>query len=421
MPEVTIHHHALAPNLLWETTEAQACERILSGDCAEPILGQFAMLHESADGVHLIRDRLGLNKLFYHVDATTGTVTAGHYLSEVAEATGDYNGVYSVPAGHQVIIDRRTFEHRLVNYWDLSRVRAERDFDLTRFQKTIHEKLTRFFRALAGACPERRFFICLSGGLDSTVVAAYAARHLPNATAVSFSYEQLSDDFRAAEKIAARLGIAFLPVVAERRFEQERLDEVLRHGQDWRDFNVHCAWVNHHIASHLRETINPEEAIILTGDLMNEFVADYTPVEFGGMVYYRQPRVPRDNLRRFLVYGLDSSDRETGIFHQRGFTVVQPYSVVAEDYLTVPGALLRFERCKEQLNQALLGDADVLDCLVKGKVRAQVGASDGGTLGLFHQAGITQESLEKRWRALFIPTARESRLEPMIIGGRYRN
>jgi hypothetical protein len=421
MPELTITRLTLAPNLFWETTESAALERILRGQTAEPVLGQFAILHKTKEGAHLIRDRLGLNKLFYHVDATSGRVTAGHYLDEVAAATGDYNGVRSVPAGHRVFIDRRTFEHRLLAYWDLSRIRPGRDFDLERFQERVHQKLTQFFRELARRRPGGRFLVCLSGGLDSTIIAAFAARHLSGVTAVSFSYGQLSDDFRAAESISARLGIGFLPVVAERRFDAGRLDRVLCGGQDCRDFNVHCAWVNHHLAYRLRELLQPSDAVILTGDLMNEYVADYAPVEFGGTVYYPQPRVPRDHLRRFFVYGLDSSDRETGIFHRHGFTVVQPYSVVAEEYLGVPGAILEQERCKEELNLPLLGDADVRDLLLRGKVRAQVGASDGGTLGLFHQAGITQQTLDERWRALFIGTAREGRLEPMIIGGRYRN
>ena len=82
------------------------------------------------------------------------------------------------------------------------------------------------------------------------------------------------------------------------------------------------------------------------------------------------------------------------------------------------------ERWKERLNRALLSRldrAEVGDLVLKAKLRAQVGSSDGGTLGLFHEAGITQRRLEERWQALFAPTAREDRLEPVIVGGRYRS
>ena len=123
----------------------------------------------------------------------------GHYLFEVAEVTRDYNGVRSVPAGHYLEIDRETLERRLVCYSDLSRVQPAADFDLERFQERVHALLTRLFVALdSRAGPDTRFHVCLSGGLDSTVIAAYAGRHLRNVTAVSFSYERLSDGQKAA-------------------------------------------------------------------------------------------------------------------------------------------------------------------------------------------------------------------------------
>ena len=420
-----IERLTLLPNLIWEGTESDTCAKVLSARAAGPVFGQFALLHEDDDHCYLIRDRLGLNKLFYHLDPDSKTLTVGHYLFEVARSTGDYNGVRSVPAGHYLVIDRKTLAHRLVNYWDLSRVPTAVDFDLEHFQQRVDVLLTRVFVALkrrAGA--GTRFCVCLSGGLDSTVIATYASRYLPNVTAVSFSYERLSDDFRAAERIAGGLGLPFLPVVTQRRFEEGLLDDVLRFGQDWRDFNVHCAWVNDHIAGHLRKSGLAEDVVVLTGDLMNELVADYSPVEFDGTVYYRQPRIPRDKLRRFLVYGLDSSDRETGIFHHHGLTVVQPYSLVAEEYLAVPPEVLAMDRWKERLNGSLLSRLDrreIGDHVLKSKLRAQVGSSDGGTLGLFHEAGITQQKLEERWQAVFAPTAREDRLDPVIVGGRYRS
>jgi asparagine synthetase B (glutamine-hydrolysing) len=420
-----IQRLTLLPNLIWEGTESGACGEVLAGSAGGPVFGQYALLHQDQDHYYLIRDRLGLNKLFYHLDPDSKTLTVGHYLFEVARATGDYNGVRSVPAGHYLVVDRETLARRLVSYWDLSRVETAADFDLEGFQHRVDALLTRLFVALdRRAGPDARFYVCLSGGLDSTVIAAYAGRYLRNVTAVSFSYERLSDDFRAAERIAGGLGLPFLPVVARRRFEEGLLDDVLRFGQDWRDFNVHCAWVNAHIAGHLRESGPVGGAMVLTGDLMNELVADYTPVEFGGAVYYPQPRIPREKLRRFLVYGLDSSDRETGIFHHHGLTVVQPYSLVAEEYLSVPPEILAMERWKERLNGALLSRLDrreIGDLVLKSKLRAQVGSSDGGTLGLFHEAGITQQKLEERWQALFAPTAREDRLEPVIVGGRYRS
>jgi hypothetical protein len=131
------------------------------------------------------------------------------------------------------------------------------------------------------------------------------------------------------------------------------------------------------------------------------------------------PKVSRGRLRRFFVYGLDAGDREMGIFHHWDFTLVQPFSVLAEDYLTVPPELLDSDEVKRELNLPLVDDRAIAHLLAK-KTRAQIGSSDGGTLGLFHAAGISQHDLERRWQELLLPHAREPSLQPVIVSGRYR-
>ncbi len=408
------------PNLFWQGTESEVCSKVLlEKSCSRPVSGQFAMVRKEIQSIELCRDRLGLNKLFYHVAVDSGLVTVGHYLHDVAEATGDANGVMSVPAGHFVRIDRETGSVQLSSYCDLSAIETDADFNASRFTSGLDRKLTEFFIQLDRQFPNGPFFVCLSGGLDSTMIASYARRHLQNVTAVTFSYESLSDDYQAARSIAAALDMPFRSVVAKRQMNDEMLNQVIQYCQDWRDFNVHCAWVNFQIAKQLRSELDRDPAIVLTGDLMNEFVADYSAEEFAGTVYYPLPNVSRGRLRRFLVYGLDSSDREMGIFHRWGFTLVQPFSILVNDYLTVPPELLDSEDVKRSLNLALVDQRATPHLLAK-KTRAQVGSSDGGTLGLFHESGIGQAELLQRWQELLLPHAKESVLQPMIFSGRYR-
>jgi hypothetical protein len=203
--------------------------------------------------------------------------------------------------------------------------------------------------------------------------------------------------------------------------ETGRLQTVLRHGQDWRDFNVHCAWLNDHLGEALRQRYPNESVVVLTGDLMNEYVADYTAVTYRDTVYYPQPRISRERLRRFFIYGLDTSDRELGIFHRHGLMAVQPYSILAEEYLRVPAAVIEQSQCKETLNLPLLGDPIVEKLVGRAKTRAQVGGKDGGTLGLFHDNGVTQKALKGHWEELFAPLCREGAPREMIISGRYRS
>jgi asparagine synthetase B (glutamine-hydrolysing) len=393
------------------------------------LCGQFSYLLEDGPCVLLVRDRLGINKLFYHFDEASRVLTAGNSLYEVASRTVDVNRVLSVPPGHYLSLHRETGERHLRCYYDISTTREEASggFDPEKFRLRLRATLEGIFQELNRNFPGHLFVVCLSGGLDSTIVAYFARKFLGNVMAATFSYGtpengMRSDDFNAAEKIAKALDLKFFPVLAERRLSLELLDRVLIACQDWRDFNVHCAWLNNLLGEGVAKGFPGEKIIFLTGDMMNEFVADYKPVQYKETSYYPQPRLSKDRLRRFFVYGLDTSDREIGVFHRHGIATVQPYSAVAEDYLSVPGEIIQRHDCKEYLNLPLLGNSRVADLVVKTKVRAQEGGKDGGTLGLFHDNGLTQEKLKERWENLFAPlVARSEPLGPVIVSGRYRS
>ena len=74
------------------------------------------------------------------------------------------------------------------------------------------------------------------------------------------------------------------------------LDDALCYGQDWRDFNVHCAIVNEIVARGHPATTRPRTGarpFVLTGDLANELLADYTPVPYDGQGTTGCPRSRR--------------------------------------------------------------------------------------------------------------------------------
>ena len=110
------------------------------------------------------------------------------------------------------------------------------------------------------------------------------------------------------------LQLPFYAVLHKRNLTNSDLDDLFKYGQDYRDFNVHCSWVNNVIGKTIRKALPFERICLLTGDLMNEMVADYTPVMYNGFSYYPQPNISKQQLRRFYLYGLDSGDREIGIF-----------------------------------------------------------------------------------------------------------
>lgn len=62
---------------------------------------------------------------------------------------------------------------------------------------------------------------------------------------------------------------------------------------------------------------------------MNKIFADYTSEFFDGEEFYKQPNFNQKTRQRFFMNGLDSSDREIGVFESLGFDCIQPYSFVA--------------------------------------------------------------------------------------------
>ena len=56
------------PNILWGTKEETLMNEILNSSITQVPQGQFSYAVEKDQKVYLVRDRLGLNKLFYHID-----------------------------------------------------------------------------------------------------------------------------------------------------------------------------------------------------------------------------------------------------------------------------------------------------------------------------------------------------------------
>ncbi len=385
--------------------------------------GQFA-LHTRDDRADvLVRDRLGVNKLFFTVTAA-GDVESSNYLADLLWRGHQLRDIWSVPAGHMVRIAPRTGEYKLVPHTVLA-YDAPREAPLDALVDGIRRALTFTFERLAAALRGRRIFVNLSGGLDSTVVALLAREHFDAITAVTFAMddEQSGSDLSFARLVAEHARIPLEVVRASPDDVVALLDTVLVYGQDWRDFNVHCGLVNAAIGRGLRarlgEDAGLQRPVLLTGDTMNELVADYSPVVYRNIEYYTLPKVPMDRLRRVLVAGLDAGDREVGIFNAFGFDVIQPYALAADALIAVPGAVLAAPRAKQELVRAVMGDRVPAAVYDRPKVRAQVGSTEGGgTLAVLADRGIDAIRLQQRFAELFGIDVRE--LQSLIRGGLYR-
>lgn len=391
--------------------------------------GQFALHGRDDDGSHvLMRDRLGVNKLFFTV-TPAGDVESSNYLADLLGRGHPLANIWSVPSGHTVCISPaksgtqgayRLYPHALPS----QDAAPATSFDA--LVAGIREAWAATFVRLAEILGGRRVFVTLSGGLDSTVVALLAREHLGDVTAVTFTTGEatVDGDLAFARKVARHVGIPIEVVHASSAEIVALLDTVLVHGQDWRDFNVHCGLVNAALGQGLRALLGDDagrpRSVLLTGDVMNELTADYGPVRYGGITHYALPRVPMARLRRSLVAGLDSGDREVGILNAFGFDVIQPYALSADAVAAVPSTFLEQPRAKQALIRGVMGDRVPAVVYDRPKVRAQAGSPDvGGTLAALVDRGIDGPWLKTRFAELLGVEARS--LDSLIRGGVYRS
>ncbi|MBI2358865.1 MAG: hypothetical protein HYV04_08165, partial [Deltaproteobacteria bacterium] len=256
-----------------------------------------------------------------------------------------------------------------------------------------------------------------------------ARQYFSDITAYTYGYrdggEPWSEDVSYAERLADFLGIGLRLVPASAHDVDEAVEPALCYGQDWRDFNVHCAVVNEILAGAMKrdlaESPNGPPPLVMTGDLMNEFLADYTPISYRGREYYTLPKLEPDRLRLTLIRGLDAGDREIGIFNRHGLDILQPYGCLLDPYLNVPSALTGQPEAKQLLVREIAGDLLPAFALERPKVRAQIGSSKEttGILPLFVRSGRDATWLKKAFCDFFM-VSDPRLLNQFIRAGVYR-
>jgi asparagine synthetase B (glutamine-hydrolysing) len=381
-----------------------------------------SLAFESPSSWRIVRDPLGINKVFWASAPDSGAALASR-PKRLVEQGYAFDAIRAIPRGSVIDLSDGRLEpevHRI--NWAAKQAAAESS--LSQLADTIRSVLDRYLMAVAEAHRGADFFVCLSGGLDSSGIAALARERIPGIRAVSFDLErphEESDDRLIARRLAADLELPLICVTASPTSLLDKLDIVLEEGVDWRDFNVHAGLVNAAIAEAIAVSGGKSRKIVLTGDLANEFLADYGEERYRGATYYELPRLRGRTLRAALVRGLDTSNREVGVFAAWGMEVVQPYAVAVDFYLSLPPSLLESPVGKQSLGRAIFRELLPDYIYARPKVRAQVGSSQGdrGVLGLCIDHGVDAQYLRDRFAHLH--GVRSDALDHFIRGGTYRS
>ena len=417
----------LDANFGWDGTALYRDDDFEPGRAPNPQLrGAVAAVEGAASGPwRLVRDPLGINKVFWAHDGD-GTIVVASRPKRLVEAGHALHAIQALPRG--VIVDLvpgRSPQGQRVAPLETA---AAPSADIGAIAAEIRSLLDRYLALLATAYADRRVYVCLSGGLDSSGIAALARAHFADPVAVSFDLERLSgppsDDRLAAERLARDLGLSLLHATVTPDALLAKVDVVLAEGIDWRDFNVHAGLVNAALAERIAEDAGADgrSALVLTGDLANEFLADYRAEEYRGATYYKLPRVAPAALRTQLIRGLDTCHREVGVFAAWNLAVVQPYAVAVDAYLRIPPEWLTRADRKQDLSRAVFGRRLPEYVYTRKKVRAQLGSEngDGGVLALCVDSGFDDAALRRRFAALH--GSDDARvLDRFIRGGTYRS
>jgi asparagine synthetase B (glutamine-hydrolysing) len=391
--------------------------------------GAGAWVQPGPEGWRILRDPLGLNKLFW-ARAGGGGVDLAARARTLIDADHPFEDIRAVPRG--CVLDLIAGDPAQAPSSIVPAGWFATDgptLDVEKAGREIRSSLDRYLATLAAAYPAAPVFVCLSGGLDSSGITTLAREHFPAAVAVSFDLAQpggrASQDRAMAQRLARDLDMPLLEVTVTEDELFEHLDTVLVEGVDWRDFNVHAALVNAAMAAGMAGALpTPDPAtpvLVLTGDLANEFLVDYHPERYKGTTYYELPRLPPSSLRTSLVRGLDSCHREVGVFAAWGLSVVQPYAVAVDTYLALDGKFLAREERKQQLCREIFGDLLPQYVYSRPKVRAQAGSPDlgGGVLAACVDRGDDAAWLRRRFASLH-DVADPSTLDRFLRAGRYR-
>ncbi|MEU6696852.1 asparagine synthase-related protein [Pseudonocardia sp. NPDC046786] len=384
-------------------------------------VGTLASARRDGDDWRIARDPLGLNKLFWARDAPGSVVLAPRPHLLRAEGLS-FDAVHAVPRGAVIDIGPDGVRHALMT---VPPHQEDAGRPLDEIAADIRHALDGYLAAVASAAPDATAVVCCSGGLDSSGILALANRHFGRVLGVSFDFRRPdarpSEDRVIARRLCDDLGVELLETDVDRSGLLEHLDVVLLEGADWRDFNVHAALVNAVLAESIAGAAGASP-LVLTGDLANEFLADYHEERYRGETYYRLPRLGPSALRRWLVAGLDSTHRELGVFGAWGLPVVQPYAAATQHYLSLPGSFLARDDAKQQLCREVFRDLLPGYVLTRQKTRAQVGDPDigGGVLAACIDQGIDQASLRHRFAELH-KLDRLADLDHFIRAGRYRS
>jgi asparagine synthase (glutamine-hydrolysing) len=226
----------------------------------------FALFDTNRDTFMLARDPIGIKPLYYGY--RDGVM---YFTSELgAMSLAGVEEVHEFPPGHYY-----TPTDGFIRYYRIPAVDKEPLTDAESISLRIRETFTRSVKKRLLADPQVPVGSFCSGGLDSSIIAAIAAREIPHLhTFVVGMRDELgneSDDFKAARLAAAHIGSTHHELAFSEDEYYEALHRVIRKLESYDPSLVRCAVPCYFTCKLAAEYVT----VVLTGEGADELFAGY--------------------------------------------------------------------------------------------------------------------------------------------------
>ena len=256
---------------------------------------EFALiLYDGARDEYIAaRDPIGIRPLFYGTDADGGMV----FASEAKNLVGLCEEIFPFPPGHYY------YQGEFIPYTDLTEVpRFCRD-DLDTVCRNIHDKLIAGVEKRLDADAPLGFL--LSGGLDSSLVCAIAARLLQKPIR-TFAIGMDTDaiDLKYARQVADFIGADHTEVIITREDVLRALPEVVAALGTWDITTIRASMGMYLCCKAIRE--RTDVRVLLTGEISDElFGYKYTDFAPSPAAFQAESKKRVDELYMYDVLRAD--------------------------------------------------------------------------------------------------------------------
>ena len=225
--------------------------------------GMFAFAISGGESLFLARDPIGIKPLYYGIRGENTPDQVIWFASEIKALVDKADDVNEFPPGTCYISDTG-----FKPYYVVPELKP-RDLPVERLRRTLRETLEEaVVKRLMSDVPLGAF---LSGGLDSSIIAAIARKHMDTLHTFSVGIEG-SRDLDAARHVARHIGSVHHEYVFAAEEVLEKLPEIIFHlesfDQDLVRSAIPCYFCSRLAAEHVK--------VILTGEGADELFAGYT-------------------------------------------------------------------------------------------------------------------------------------------------